>query len=355
MKHFFLLLVFSISSSYAQIGPTAFLEGTASSAEEYCLGLHMSIQEVRSFVQEIEQYEIEIPTVVRIHEVIDSCVLAVQTCRISISKNTMGEWPKHEFLNVLANAWLNKVETMFTNELPSLVEILSKPDEQWTTAEIKLYEKWELAHESYTDFDKSLKDFFRKFTKANDFDTAYLGDAFTLTPEDKSDYFEATASFRQGKASTGEEYFSGLLAEIILVDVAYRTIEELDQVDAPAEEIRKAIDLCLEYIHASKFAISVYDENRWPKQKTFNIISFAWLEGIGAMLENYAKPLAEAMSKPDDQWTDEQYSIYESWQSAYDVFLEVDANWVAFQHEYAKANDFTLSDETIDVDALIEK
>ncbi|OFZ65662.1 MAG: hypothetical protein A3D92_00510 [Bacteroidetes bacterium RIFCSPHIGHO2_02_FULL_44_7] len=355
MKHFFLLLIFSTSGSYAQVDPTAFRFGRASNAEEYCSGLYTGIQEVNAYISRIEELEFDLPTAARINELVDSCILAIQTCRTAISKNAPGEWPKHEFLIVVANAWLDKVENMFTHELRPLAEVLSKPEEQWNAAEIKLYDKWDLALDSFTDFDQGLKDFVRKFAKANNFDTPFLGDPLTQILDEKIHFEAATASFRQGNATSGEEYFSGLLSEIILVDVAYRTIEELDEADAPVEEIRAAIDKCLADIHASKLAIAAYDENKWPKQNTFNLISFAWLEGIAGMAENYAKPLAEAMSKPDDQWTDEEYSIYESWQSTYEVFLEVDAKWVAFQHEYAEANGFTLSNETIDVDALIEK
>lgn len=355
MRPILLLLVCGISTSFAQIDSTAFRAGRASNPEEYCLGLYNEIREVRSFISFIEKRKLNLPTESRINEVGDSCILTIQTCRANISKNPLSEWPKQEYLVVLARAWLEKVENMISNELRPLAGVFSKPEEQWNAAEIKLEEQWDLALDNYTNFDEGLKDFIRKFAAANSFEPDYLNDLSSLRLEDNDDFASASESFRQGRASSGEEFFSGLLAEIILVDVTYRTMEELDQDDAPAEEIHAMIDKCLEHIHASKMAISSYDENRWPKQKTFHVLSFAWLEGIGGMLENYARPLAEAMAKPDDAWTDAEYTIYESWQATYAVFLEVDENWVAFQHEYAEANGFTLSDETIDVDALIEK
>lgn len=355
MRHLFLLLVLSASTSNAQIDSAAFREGRASHPEEYCFGLYSEIEEISTYISRIDQIRVELPSERRVNEVADSCILGIHICRADLSRNSLGEWPKSEFLVVLVRSWLDKVESMFTEKLKPVAKLLSRPVEQWNAAEIKLEEQWIRALEHFKDFDENLKDFMWEFAEANSFEAYYIYDPLSETMEENTDFEIASESFRQGRASDGQEFYAGLLAEIILVDVAYRTMEELDADDAPAEEIHAMIDKCLEYIHASKMAIASYDENRWPKQKTFNLLSFAWLEGIAGMLENYAKPLAEAMAKPDDDWTDEEYAIYESWQAAYDVFLEVDNNWVMFQHEYAEANGFTLNEETINVDALIEK
>lgn len=40
-------------------------------------------------------------------------------------------------------------------------------------------------------------------------------------------------------------------------------------------------------------------------------------------------------------------------QIARTAFLEVDAEWVAFQYKFAAANGFILSTQTIDVDTLL--
>lgn len=173
--------------------------------------------------------------------------------------------------------------------------------------------------------------------------------------EDIDDFDNAATSFADGNAKTGEEYFSGLLAEVINVDVKYREMEELDQMDASEKEINAALDSCLLIMKDARKALNKYKSKDWPKRAEFHDLTLEWFDGIEGMVKKYARPLAGAMSKADDEWTDEEYALYEEWQEAYNDFLEVDARWVAFQHTYAAANGFSLSSETIDVDALVEE
>jgi hypothetical protein len=180
-------------------------------------------------------------------------------------------------------------------------------------------------------------------------------DSLEQVLDDLESFDNATNSFAEGNAKNGEEYFSGLLAEVIEVDVKYREMEELDNMDASEKEINAALDSCLLSIKEARKAIDKYKDKDWPKRADFHELTIEWFAGIEGMVKKYARPLAKAMSKPDEEWTDDEYSLYEEWQEAYDKFLEVDARWVAFQHEYAAANGFTLSDETIDVDALVEE
>jgi hypothetical protein len=61
------------------------------------------------------------------------------------------------------------------------------------------------------------------------------------------------------------------------------------------------------------------------------------------------------MSTPDDKWTKKENALYDKYLDAYEVYSEIDGRWVDFQYEYADANGFELSDEGIDMDALIEE
>ena len=180
-------------------------------------------------------------------------------------------------------------------------------------------------------------------------------DSLEQVLDDLESFDNATNSFAEGNAKNGEEYFAGLLAVVIEVDVKYREMEELDNMDASEKEINATLDSCLMVIKESKKSLDKYKDKNWPKRAEFHDLTLEWFDGIEGMVKKYARPLAKAMSKPDEDWTDDEYAIYEEWQEAYNDFLEVDARWVAFQNEYAAANGFSLSDETIDVDALVEE
>lgn len=180
-------------------------------------------------------------------------------------------------------------------------------------------------------------------------------DSLEQVLDDLESFDNAANSFAEGNAKNGEEYFAGLLAAVIEVDVKYREMEELDNMDASEKEINAALDSCILIIKDSKKALDKYKGKDWPKRAEFHDLTIEWFDGVEGMVKKYARPLAKAMSKADEDWTDEEYALYEEWQEAYDEFLEVDARWVAFQHDYASANGFVLSDETIDVDALVEE
>lgn len=165
----------------------------------------------------------------------------------------------------------------------------------------------------------------------------------------------AANSFAEGNAKDAQEYFSGLLAEVIAVDIKYREMEELDIMNASEEEINASIDSCLILVNMGRKALKKYEDKTWAKRKDFHNITLEWFDGIEKMVKQYAKPLAGAMSLPDEEWTDENYELYDEWQDAYDEFLDLDARWVDYQHEFAKANGFSLATETIDVDALVDE
>lgn len=173
--------------------------------------------------------------------------------------------------------------------------------------------------------------------------------------ESIEDFNDATNSFADGNAKTGEEYFQGLLASVIAADVKYREMEELDKMDASEKEITGALDSCIVIMNDARKALNKYKSKDWPKRAEFHDLTLEWFDGLEGLIKNYMRPLAKAMSKPDEDWTDEEYDLYAEYEEAYDDFLEIDERWVAFQHEYAAANGFVLGTNTIDVDALVEE
>ncbi len=167
------------------------------------------------------------------------------------------------------------------------------------------------------------------------------------------DFVMSCEAFEQGEASTGEQYFTGLLAEVIRIDVYYQKMIAADNRDASAQTITSIIDSALISIESTRKALDVYLDKDWPKRKTFHYLTIQWIEAMEAMLINYAKPLTIPMSRPDETWTDQEIEIYDEWLSTYELYLELDSHWVAFQNEYAEANGFTLGTETIDIDELM--
>lgn len=169
------------------------------------------------------------------------------------------------------------------------------------------------------------------------------------------DFVSAVELFYDGEASSGKEYYAGVLAEVVLIDLKYRIMEELDNVDASEREILNSINNCLDQINHCRFAIKQYADKKWPEKDELNRLTHRWINSIESMMDDYAKPLAAPMAKPDEEWNDEEFELYERWNDSYDAFLIVDDEWVQFQYVYAIANGFILDDETIDIDGMVEE
>lgn len=173
--------------------------------------------------------------------------------------------------------------------------------------------------------------------------------------QDKEDFDNATLTFAEGGAETGEQYFFGVQAEVISVDVKFREVEMLDDDDAPVEEINAMLDSVNLIIKDSRKAMKKYNGKDWPLQNELNEVTNKWFDGIKMLVDDYLRPLAPAFAKPDGDWTDDEIDLYTEYLDAYDEYLEIDEEWVNFQYDYASANGFTFGSETIDVDALVEE
>lgn len=177
---------------------------------------------------------------------------------------------------------------------------------------------------------------------------------YTLT--DKEDFDNAAESFQNGNAKNEEEYFFGILAELIEVDIKFQKVRLLDEQDASEEEITATIDSCLHIIDRGQKALRKYKGKNWHRQKELQQYSKNWFSSIEGLMKNYLRKLAEPMSKPDEEWSDADIDLYNDYSMAYNDYIKVDSIWVAFQYEYAEANNFQLNTtETIDVDALLQE
>ncbi|MCB9225373.1 MAG: hypothetical protein R2780_00465 [Crocinitomicaceae bacterium] len=179
-------------------------------------------------------------------------------------------------------------------------------------------------------------------------------DALDGALTESGDIDAAVVSFADGGATDGEQYFSGVLAEVVEVDVKLREVKELDEMDATEEEIKTVLDDAIQMIKDARTAMDLYSDKSWPKRSELHDITLEWFAVVEALMNDYLYDLAEPMSRPDDTWTDEEIAFYEQYSEAYEGFYEVDERWVNFQHEYAAANGFELSG-TIDEESMVNE
>ncbi|NOQ72372.1 MAG: hypothetical protein GQ574_10250 [Crocinitomix sp.] len=165
---------------------------------------------------------------------------------------------------------------------------------------------------------------------------------------------DAAAGFAEGLSSTGQGYFSGLLAEVIEVDVKFKEVERMDDMDAEAEKIEETLDATLEKIDEARTAIDLYEDKTWPKRAEFHTLSVEWFDAVEDLVNDYLFDLTDQMSRPEEDWSDDEWTAYEDYLVALDSYYEVDQRWVEFQYVYAEANDFEIGG-TIDEEAMVDE
>lgn len=165
---------------------------------------------------------------------------------------------------------------------------------------------------------------------------------------------DVSLSFGDGGATTAQEYFSGLVAVVVGVDVKFNEVDELDEMDASEEQINATIDSTLARIAAGRAAINLYKDKSWAKRAEFHVLTEEWFSVIERITKDYLTPLAEPMSRADETWTEEETALYDEYAVAWDDYLEVDTRWVEFQETYARANGFEIG-EGIDQDAIMQE
>jgi len=180
-------------------------------------------------------------------------------------------------------------------------------------------------------------------------------DALDTKMEDKDDFDDAIVSFADGEATTGEQYFFGVQAEVVEIDVKLREMEDLDAMDAPVSDFNASMDEMIEMINGTRKALDLYKTKDWPKRQELHDLTIEWVAGVETLVNDYLRDLAEPLSGPDDNWSDSNLELYEKYIEAEETFYaDIDDRWVQFQDVFAAANGFELSDEAIDMEALIE-
>lgn len=179
-------------------------------------------------------------------------------------------------------------------------------------------------------------------------------EALTGSLTDTDDVQEAVKSFSEGGARNGEEYFSGILAAVVDVDVKLREVMRLDEMDSSEDKINDVLDSTLAKIEAGRKAISVYKSESWPKRAEFHDLTMEWFASVESLVNDYLVDLAEPMSRADETWSQEELDFYDEYLDAYEVYLDVDGRWVDFQYVYADANGFRI-EGTIDEDAMVDE
>jgi hypothetical protein len=179
-------------------------------------------------------------------------------------------------------------------------------------------------------------------------------DALNSQLTDSEGIKEAALSFGEGGATDGNEYFNGLVAAVVAVDVKFGEIDRLDEMDASEDKIKAGIDSTLKKIEEGRAAIELYKDKSWPKRAEFHTLTVEWFATIENIVKTNLTPLTAAMAKPAEEMTDAESDLYDAYIVALDTYLEVDNRWVEFQYEYAAANNFTI-EGTIDEEALINE
>jgi len=169
------------------------------------------------------------------------------------------------------------------------------------------------------------------------------------------DLNNAVASFADGGAYDADTYFEGLVAEVVKVDVKFKEVEALDEIDGSEEEINSVLDDAISSIAEGRKALDQYTDKPWPKRAEFHDLTLEWFAVVEGLVNDYLYDLAGPMSRADETWTQEEIDFYTEYSEAYKAYYEIDNKWVDFQYEYAAANNIKLSDEAIDEEAMIEE
>jgi|GEM_PF-3349360 len=152
----------------------------------------------------------------------------------------------------------------------------------------------------------------------------------------------ALVSFENGDAKSGLNYFRGCLAGMILAENDLLLFDELDEQNSPVSDFNATSDRCLERIGRTRSALKNYENQSWPLRSRLEIKTLNWLDEVENLVKNYLIELSEPLSRTDDTWVEENHQLYERYLVAYDRYLVVDEDWVAFQYEFAVANDFEI-------------
>ncbi len=109
---------------------------------------------------------------------------------------------------------------------------------------------------------------------------------------DKESIDKAAKSFAEGGATDGREYFDGVLAEVVEVDVKFREVLSLDEMDASEKRIKKVLDTAISMIEGGREALAIYKDENWPKRKEMHNLTMEWFSSVESLINDYLYDLA---------------------------------------------------------------
>ena len=181
-------------------------------------------------------------------------------------------------------------------------------------------------------------------------------DALEAQIDTLDEILAAGGSFNEGNAATAEQYFFGVQAEVVEIDIKMAEIDKLDQMDADVEEFNAVIDSALHIMTECRKAMALYEDKNWAKKDKLNELTHEWFDGMVDIINNYVKDLAEPMSRPDEDLTDDEFDLFAEYYAALEEFYaDIDMRWVEFQYEYGDEHGIVFGDESYDVEELAEE
>ena len=169
----------------------------------------------------------------------------------------------------------------------------------------------------------------------------------------KSDYEAAAQSFSKGEAEDAQQYYLGILSEIVLIDGYLQQFVQLDKVDAPIAQFQQTIRSCESGIERTKKSLKLYKKNKWALREKMERRTLNWVNSVQSLIDRYIVDLDEPFSREDSTWVEADYSLYKKYVYAYEDYLDIDQQWVDFQYEFAKANNFSIKGEIDPADIVV--
>ena len=351
-------------SEELQEAALSFSEGGATNGNEYFNGLVAAIVAVDVKFGEIDRLDEMDGSEKQFYDCINLTLKKIEEGRAAIELYKDKKWPKRAEFHVLTIEWLATVENIVKTNLTPLVAAMAKPADEMTDEESTQYETYLIALEAYYEVDGRWVDFQYEYADANDFTIEGTIDEEAIMEEEGFTGLEGITngrsindialSFSEGNAANGNEYFNGLVAAIVAVDVKFGEIDRLDEMDGSEKQFYDCINLTLKKIEEGRAAIELYKDKKWPKRAEFHLLTLEWFATVENIVKTNLTPLVAEMAKPADEMTDLESTQYDTYLIALAAYYEVDGRWVAFQYEYAAANDFVISG-TIDEEAIMEE
>jgi hypothetical protein len=348
----------------------SFGEGGATNGNEYFNGLVAAVVAVDVKFGEIDRSDEMDASADKIKACIDSTLKKIEEGRAAIELYKHKSWPLRAEFQVLTIEWFATVENIVKTNLIPLVAAMAKPAEEMTEVESTQYDTYLFALEKYYEVDGRWVAFQYEFADANNFTIEGTIDEEAIMDEEgfidveginnerritnEKSINEAAFSFGEGKATNGNEYFVGLVAIVVEIDVKFGELDRLDEIDASEERINACINLLLKKIEEGRAAIELYKHKPWPKRAEFHVLTLEWFATVENIVKTNLAPMATAMAKPEEEMTEVESTQYDTYLSALEIYYEVDDRWVAFQYEFAAANGFVI-DGTFDEDYLIDE